>query len=214
MPFLGIIRVFYDVIILFGCFMENLKMILEFLRVAEKLKTVRRKIAISDNSRQESPAEHTWRVALMAMVLHRELRLKLDLLKTLEIILVHDLVEAIADDVWILDKNDVEAVSEKERREQLAAEKIYGMLPVTTGSELRVLWDEYESSGSEEAKFAKALDKIEVIIQRNDLGVEHWERSDIYEVLLHWADEPVADFPPVGELWKLVQEELIRQGKK
>ena len=193
--------------------MENLKMILEFLRVAEKLKTVKRKIAISDNSRQESPAEHTWRVALMAMVLHRELHLELDLLKTLEIILVHDLVEAIADDVWILDKNDVEAASEKEKREQLAAEKIYGMLPPKTGSELRSLWDEYESSGSEEAKFAKALDKIEVIIQRNDLGIAHWERSDIHEVLLHWADESVADFLPVAELWKLVQEELLNQKK-
>jgi putative hydrolases of HD superfamily len=76
--------------------MENLIYILKFLNKAEKLKTVKRAVNISDNSRKESPAEHTWRMALMAIILNRELKLEVDLLKSLEIILVHDIIEAIA----------------------------------------------------------------------------------------------------------------------
>ena len=188
--------------------MDNLEKILLFLHKVEKLKTVQRKVAISDNSRKESPAEHTWRTALMAMVLHRELGLEIDLLKSLEIVLVHDIVEAIADDVWILDKNDTKSHKAQEQKEHQAANEIYGILPDTIGTELKDLWLEYENQNSEEAKFAKALDKIEVIIQRTDLGAKNWERNDIYGVLLHWADEPVSDFPQLKDFWMLVQRDL------
>jgi putative hydrolase of HD superfamily len=109
--------------------MGNLREILLFLNKAEKLKTIKRQVAVSDNSRKESPAEHSWRMALMAMILHRELELDLDLLKAMKIIIVHDIIEAIADDVWILDKNDEKAKQNKQEKEYKAADEIFGMLP-------------------------------------------------------------------------------------
>ncbi len=194
--------------------MDDLKQILIFLNRVEKLKTVQRKVSISNNSRKESPAEHSWRVALMAMILHRELKLKVDLLKTLEVVLVHDIVEAIAGDVWILNKNDVNAHNIQQKKELEAAESLYNILPDASGSSLKSLWLEYEYQTSAEAKFAKALDKIEVIIQRCDLGAKNWESRDIYPILLHWADESVNNFPELKDLWKIVQEELESQQLK
>jgi putative hydrolase of HD superfamily len=191
--------------------MDNLSKILVFLNKAEKLKTIRRQVSISDNSRKESPAEHSWRVALMGMILHRELNLKIDLLKALEIILVHDIVEAVAGDVWILDKNDKDAHSNQQKKELQAAEELYATLPNETGAVLQKLWLEYENQTSEEAKFAKALDKMEVIIQRCDLGTKNWERNDIYPILLHWADDPVHNFPELKVFWEKVQAELSDQ---
>ena len=190
---------------------DNLRHILTFLNQAEKLKTIQRKVSISDNSRKESPAEHSWRVALMAMILHRELDLKIDLLKSLEIMMVHDLVEVTAGDVWILDRDDKAAHDDQQKKEMRAAQDLYALLPGKTGEALKALWLEYEHQSSAEAKFAKALDKMEVIIQRIDLGKNNWERDDIYSILLHWADEPVHNFPELKAMWKIVQEELTAQ---
>ncbi|MCT4617657.1 MAG: HD domain-containing protein [Candidatus Gracilibacteria bacterium] len=194
--------------------MGNLREILLFLNKAEKLKTIKRQVAVSDNSRKESPAEHSWRMALMAMILHRELELDLDLLKAMKIIIVHDIIEAIADDVWILDKNDEKAKQNKQEKEYKAADEIFGMLPNGLGDEFKTFWYEFEDSASKEARFAKAIDKIEVIIQRNDLYVDNWERNDIFDVLLHRADDSVENFPDLKKLWNLVQEELVNQNNK
>jgi len=191
--------------------MENLDKILQFLHKIEKLKTIQRKISISDNSRKESPAEHTWRVGIMAMVLHRELKLDIDLLKALEIILVHDIVECVADDVWIIDQDDKAAHKIQKDKEMEAAHEIYGILPNEIGDELKSLWVEYENQISKEAKFAKALDKIEVIIQRTDLRSENWERKDILPILNTWTIESVANFPEVKEFWEKVKKELNEQ---
>lgn len=193
--------------------MENIRKILKFLNKVEKLKTIKRKVSISDNSRKESPAEHTWRVALMAMVLHKELKLEIDLLKSLELILVHDIVEAVADDIWILDKSDLNLLDEKNKKEFEASKEIYSLLPDNLWDELQSLWLEFENWSSKEALFAKALDKIEVIIQRCDLTSKNWERNDIYDILLHWADSSVDKFPELNGIWQLVQEELTNQVK-
>jgi putative hydrolases of HD superfamily len=191
--------------------MENLIYILKFLNKAEKLKTVKRAVNISDNSRKESPAEHTWRMALMAIILNRELKLEVDLLKSLEIILVHDIIEAIAWDIFVVDKNDKKVIELKEKRELEAAKEIYSLLPESIWTDLKNLWFEFENGNSKEALFAQALDKIEVIIQRCDMWVKNWERDDIFELLLHRSDASVKKFPELKDLWRLVQEELIKQ---
>ena len=193
--------------------MDNFAQILAFLNKIEKLKTVQRQISVSDNSRKESAAEHTWRMAVMAMLLHRELKLQVDLLKTLEIVLVHDIIEAVAGDVWIIDANDTKAQIEKEEREIRAAEEIFALLPKLMGEELKNLWHEYESKNSPEAKFAQALNKLEVMVQRTDLGIENWEERDfnIYQVLLHWADKSTDQFPELKTFWNVIQEKLNDQ---
>ena len=194
--------------------MRDLERILSFFHFVEKLKTVKRQVKISDNSRQESPAEHTWRVALMAMVLHRNLRLKLDLFRSIKMIIVHDVPEVIANDVWIADK-DPKKNHQKAVKELKAAKKVFSELPERERKELLQLWLEFERSKSKEAKFARALDKLEVIVQRTDLQAKNWERAGIYEILEHWADESVAAFPQLLGFKELAVDEATKQvGKK
>lgn len=190
---------------------NDLKKILQFLHTVERLKTVRRKINISDNSRAESPAEHSWRVALMAFIIHHDQKLDLDLLKALKIILVHDIVEVYADDIWIIDKNNRSEIEKKKERESTAAEKIYSQLPSDLKNELFNLWEEFENHSSKEAKFAFALDKIEVMLQRTDLHAKNWEDINIIDIALHWADESVEEFPELTEIRDLIREELNDQ---
>jgi len=196
--------------------MTDLKKILNFLNRIEKLKTIQRAISISDNSRKESPAEHTWRVAIMWMILQRHLRLKINLLKAIEIILVHDIIEAIAWDVWITDKNDKKAHQKKEEKELKASKKLYWLLPKEIGSELEDLWLEYENWSSKEARFAKALDKLEVLIQRMDIWSKNREKRefDIYKILMQWADKPVEEVPELKDFLKLVKNEITKDYKK
>lgn len=191
--------------------MDDLIKILQFLNKVEKLKTVKRAICISDNSRKESPAEHTWRMALMALVLHKHLKLDLDILKSIEMIIIHDIVEAITDDIWILDQNDVNAKQLKKQREINAAEELFSMLPDELWDYYKQLWFEYEEWNSIETKFSKALDKLEVMIQRIDLGVWNWERTDFYEILVSRADNQIKDFPQLSEFCDLVKNEITTQ---
>jgi len=193
--------------------MQNLTKILEFINKIEKLKTVKRKVSISDNSRKESPAEHSWRLAIMVMIINDELKLEIDILKAIKMALVHDIVEIVAGDVFIIDENDKESNNVQRQKESLAAREIYSLLPVGMCDDVEKLWTEYEYGNSKEAFFVKALDKIEVIIQRNNLGVKNWERTDIHEKLLHWADKYVEKCPELKDFWRLVQNELVKQLK-
>ena len=196
--------------------MNDLQKILKFLNKIEKLKTVKRAISISDNSRKESPAEHTRRVAIMAMIFSRQLKIKVDILKTIEIILVHDIIESIAWDIRITDKNDTKAIQEQKEKELKASKKLYWILPKEIWKELESLRLEYENWTSKEWKFAKALDKIEVLIQRMDLRVKNREKREfnIYEVLMWRADKPVEKVPELKSFLKLVKEEITKDYKK
>ena len=206
--------------------MPTLQQILTFLNKIEKLKTVKRAIQVSDNSRKESPAEHTWRVAVMAMIFQRKFNLKLDLLKTLEIILLHDVIEAEALDVWI-EKGDTKGNQTKQEKEMIASKNIFWMLKnekLEMRNEEYDMWDEmrnlrleYEESKTKEAIFAKALDKIEVIVQRIDLWYEnrenYWDRDKekIYEILMSWADGAVEKVPELKDFLNLVKNEIAKQ---
>ncbi|MEO1017837.1 MAG: HD domain-containing protein [Pseudomonadota bacterium] len=144
--------------------------ILEFLALAERLKCELRHSWLSDG-RQESVAEHTWQMALMAMLMHPHLDHEVDLAKTLKMILVHDLVEAISGDVPYFDD---EARRHKPARERAAIQEIQTILGNRVGIEIHDLWFEFEHAQTPEAKFAQAIDKLEVQIQHNIADLEHW----------------------------------------
>lgn len=149
---------------------DEIPKILEFLRLAERLKFELRHSWLS-NGRQESVAEHTWQMALMAMLIQPRLSKPVDLGKTLQLILVHDLVEAISGDVPYFDE---EGRREKPLKERAAIREIRDMLPADIGGTIFDLWYEFEHATSPEAKFAQALDKLEVQIQHNLADIENW----------------------------------------
>jgi putative hydrolase of HD superfamily len=141
--------------------------VLEFLRGAERLKNVTRS-AWTSSGRPESVAEHTWRLCLMAIALHSAFP-GVDLGRLLRICVIHDLGEAIGGDVPAPEQARARAEgraakADQERRDLL---ELLAPLPPAVRDEITSLWDEYEAAATPEAKLAKALDKLETILQHN-----------------------------------------------
>ncbi|MGH6920943.1 MAG: HD domain-containing protein, partial [Geminicoccaceae bacterium] len=151
--------------------MSEIGTILDFLALAERLKCELRHSWLS-NGRQESVAEHSWQMALMAMLMHRRLEVPVDLGKTLRMILTHDLVEAEVGDVPFFDRSERKAT--KAARERAAIELIRTRLGGPVGQEIYDLWHEYEAKQTAEAKFAGALDHLEVQAQHNLAHIRTW----------------------------------------
>lgn len=168
--------------------MESLERILALLKLAEGLKRELRHSWLSDG-RRESVAEHSWQMALMAMLMHRHLEHPVDLSRTLQMIIVHDLVEAEAGDVPFFETG--ERKQTKAAREAAAMENIHQMIGGETGDELAALWQEFEARETPEAKFAGALDNLEVQLQHNFADLSTWEEVE-YGLVYSKMDKPCA----------------------
>ena len=151
---------------------ETIQAILETLRLAERLKFEMRH-SWTSQGRQESVAEHSYQMALMAIFLHPHLEHSVNLCRTLRMVLIHDLVEAQAGDVAFFDTG--EAKQMKAERERQAIDTLRTMLPAPTGDEVYALWHEFEEGQTPEARFARALDNLEVQLQHNLAAFETWE---------------------------------------
>lgn len=154
---------------------EISKKLLDFFVSAEKLKTIMRHAYTSNTSRQESTAEHTWMLCLIAITIFEHITLKFDQLKVLKMLILHDFAEAIIGDIPAFDKNGRIGKYEKEKN---AFEKLINSLPTTTQKEFLSVWEEYEKKETNEAKIAQAIDKFESPLQHNIFGVEHWDQND------------------------------------
>lgn len=141
---------------------KRLERILRFIREAERLKDVLR-TAHTSTGRHESTAEHSWRLALLALVLLPE-RTALDPLRVLAMCLIHDLGEAYDGDIPAVEQTDPDAKAVAERR---AVERLTALLPDDSGAAIRSAWEEYEACRTPEALWVKALDKAETILQHN-----------------------------------------------
>ncbi|EKD58487.1 MAG: hypothetical protein ACD_56C00114G0003 [uncultured bacterium] len=162
--------------------------ILKFLAFSQKLKSQQRTIKLSEN-RHESSADHSWHLAIMAMAVAPHLKEKIDLLKSLKMVLIHDLVEAeIGDTPYgdvVLDR-DIKA--EKKRKENEEIEKIKKLVGGELGDEIHELWYEFEEKKTSEAKFVKALDSLEANHQSIMYDINYWENW-FYPVALTKADK-------------------------
>ena len=153
---------------------EHLISVLEVIKLGEKLKYELRHSWLS-NGRQESVAEHTWRVSLMAVLIEPYLEQKVDMAKLLKMIIIHDLVEAEATDVPAFDTmNNAKIKKQKELNELKAIENIKNTLQGVLGLEVYNLWIEFENKQTFEAKVANALDKLEAQIQHNEADIDTW----------------------------------------
>lgn len=151
----------------------DLNNIHQFLHTSEGLKKLLRHSWLSDG-RQESVAEHTWRMSLMAIALHSKIESKVDLGHVLEMIIVHDLAEIIATDFHAFE----DVPSNKHELEEKGLREVVKALDAPTQTRIISLWQEFEDRVTDEAKFANALDKLEVLIQHNEGGSESWEERE------------------------------------
>ncbi len=152
--------------------MEPLDSQLRFLLEADRLKTVLRQSTLLDVSRQENSAEHSWHLALMALVLQGHAPPGTDLGHVLAMLLLHDLVEIDAGDLFVY--AGAEAQARQEVAEHAAADRIFALLPPPQAAALRGVWDEFEERRTPEAKFARALDRLQPMLANYQTGGGTW----------------------------------------
>ncbi|WP_407832199.1 HD domain-containing protein [Vibrio rotiferianus] len=138
--------------------MERLEKQLALLIELDQLKSVLRRTRVkSADRRLENSGEHSWHVALMAVLMQEHANAPVDIARVMKMLLIHDVVEIDAGDTFVY---DVAASKEQEEKELKAAERLFGMLPSDQGGELFALWKEFEAAQSNDAKYAKALDRL------------------------------------------------------
>ena len=172
---------------------------LAFISEIDKLKSVLRQTLLQDGSRRENSAEHSWHLAMMALVLLEYAPAGTDITRTLRMLLLHDIVEIEAGDTFAYDTH---GYLDKEAREQAAAEKTFGLLPGDQGSELRALWDEFEAAASDEARFANALDRLQPFWHNLRTQGGTWQQHGVTRAQVRQRMEPIALGTP--ELWPVV----------
>jgi putative hydrolase of HD superfamily len=141
---------------------EPLESQLHFLLAADRLKTVQRQSPVTDGSRRENSAEHSWHVALMAVVLAAYAPPGVDPARVMTMLLIHDLVEIDAGDLFVY--ADESAQARQAQAERAAADRLFAMLPPAQGGGLRALWDEFEERATPDARFARALDRLQPML--------------------------------------------------
>jgi putative hydrolase of HD superfamily len=183
----------------------SLRDALSFLREVDKLKSVLRRTRLTfDPARCENDAEHSWHLAIMAVVLTRHAAERVDLLQVLRMILVHDLVEIDAGDTFLYDDA---MIATQEARERAAADRIFGLLPEPQRHELRVAWEEFEARITPEARFARALDRAQPMLQNLYTEGASWRAHDIAASEVRRRNGPlVRDGAP--ELWVVLDAML------
>lgn len=156
--------------------MERFKKQVNFLIEIDQVKNILRMTSIADGSRRENDAEHSWSLAMMAVLFAEHVDEKIDLLKVIKMVLIHDLVEIYAGDTFCFDEA---GMKDKDAREQASADKIFGLLEKDQGQELRDLWEEFEACATPEAEYAAMLDRLQPLIMNyiNEGGT--WEQHQI-----------------------------------
>ena len=188
---------------------ERLHKQIEFIVEIDKLKHVFRQTILIDKSRRENDAEHSWHLAVMAILLKEYAIAEVDLEKVLKMVLIHDLVEIDAGDTFCYDEK---ANENKLDREVLAADRLFFILPQDQAKEIRELWDEFEACETPNAQFAAALDRLQPLIHNYNTDGHTWKSGVTSDKVLARIAK-VGDAAP--ELWEYANgliEECIEKG--
>ena len=156
--------------------MERMERQFAFALEADKEKNIIRHTLVSDGSRRENDAEHAWHAALMAVLLSEYANEKIDVLRTVTMLLIHDMVEIDAGDTYAYDE---QANLSRRAREEKAADRVFGMLPDDQRDRLRALWEEFEACETPEAKFAHAMDNLQPAMLNNATNGQAWVEHSV-----------------------------------
>ncbi len=176
---------------------------IEFILELEKLKGVLRKTKPVGQKRYENSAEHSWQTAMTAMILLDEAPDDLDVLKVLKMLLIHDVVEIDAGDVFVYDTNARSDIAELEAQ---AAQRIFGLLPDSIGEELLQLWHEFEERQTAESKFAKAVDRINPVLQNLASDGQSWVENSIPRERVLEVNREIQAASP--QLWAVLEKRI------
>lgn len=183
---------------------------MRFLIEADRLKTVIRGSRIADGSRRENVAEHSWHLALFAMLLCEWAAEPVDACRVIQMLIVHDLVEIECGDTPLFDAAQSQTQAE---REAMAAEKLFGILPSDQAERLRSLWTEFEAAATPDARFAKSIDRFQPILLNHLVRGGTWSDFDVDERRERAVANRIADGSPA--LWDMTEKilvEAVREG--
>lgn len=173
---------------------------IEFILEVDKLKHVRRQTILMDRSRRENSAEHSWHIALLVLVLAEYSKESdIDFFHVMKMLVIHDLVEIDAGDTYCYDDKGRE---DQAQREEIAADRIFGLLPADLVAEFRGLWDEFEKRETAESRFANALDRVQPFLHNYFTDGQTWQENNINRRQVRERMRPVKDGAP--DLWDYV----------
>lgn len=184
---------------------ERLQKQFDFIKEIDKEKQIKRQTYQTDGVTRENDAEHAWHMAIMTILLSEYSNEPIDVLKTVTMILIHDLVEIKAGDTYAYDE---EAKLTQRQRELEAADYIFSMLPDDQGEKFRNLWDEFEAGESREARFARAMDNIQPMMLNAALDGKMWAERGIKLSQIMNRNKNVDKGSK--ELWEYAYENFIR----
>jgi len=190
---------------------SRLKQQIEFILEVDKLKHVLRQTILLDRSRRENSAEHSWHIALLVFVLaEHSKQTDIDLLHVMKMLVIHDLVEIDAGDTYCYDDKGRQ---DQHQREEIAADRVFGLLPADQLAEFRALWNEFEKRETAESRFANALDRVQPFLHNYFTDGQTWQENNINSRQVHARMRPVK--PGAPDLWDYVNtliDDAVKKG--
>lgn len=183
---------------------DRLRRQMAFCLEIDKEKFIGRQTYLSDGVRKENDAEHAWHMAIMTLLLSEYSNEKIDVLKTIGMLLIHDLVEIDAGDTYAYDE---EAKKTQHAREKAAAERIFGLLPEDQGSRLKSWWEEFESGDTPEARFARTMDHVQPLMLNAATEGKSWEEHGVHLSQILNRNQETARGSE--QLWQYARENFI-----
>ena len=188
---------------------ERLEKQFDFFREIDKEKFIFRQTHLTDGKRRENDAEHAWHMAIMTILLSEYANEEIDVLKTVTMLLIHDLVEIDAGDTYAYDE---EGKKTQHEREEKAAERIFGILPEDQGKKLRELWEEFEAYETKEAKFAHTMDNIQPAMLNAAIDGADWVLHGVQLEQILGRNKKTAEGSEV--LWDYAYQNMIEPNVK
>ena len=180
---------------------QRLQQQIEFMLEIDKLKHILRRTILTNRSREENSAEHSWHIAIAVFLFSEYAQdQNIDWYRVIRMLLVHDLVEIDAGDTYCYDH---QSRKDQAQREQKAAERIFKILPLDQSRYFRELWDEFENRETPESKYANALDRLQPFLQNYATKGQIWRKNNITRRQVKDRMQPMFDGAPL--LWNLVE---------
>lgn len=190
--------------------MRKLLKQIEFIKEIDKIKYIFRKTKLINSDRPENDAEHSWHLAMMAIVLSEYSNEPIDILKVLKMVLIHDIVEIDSGDVFVYDKEKSHDNFEEELK---AAKRIFGMLPEEQAEEFLNIWLEFEAMKTPESKFARAVDRLEPLLQNTSNNGGTWREYDVkYDKVIEKKQVIKEGSEKLWEFAKKLIDESVEKG--
>lgn len=179
---------------------ERLQKQIAFVKEIDKVKSIFRQTYLADGTRKENDAEHSWHIALMAVLLKEYVSEEVDIAKVMTMVLIHDLVEIDAGDTYAYDS---EGAKSKREREVKAADRIFEILPEDQGTYFRELWEEFEAYETPDARYAHLLDNVQPLLLNDASGGKSWKEHCVRKSQIYKRNEKISETSET--IWDMLQ---------